>query len=128
MSDAPHNGILVIDDGPLVEPEQLTELLGWTLKPEGLCQDEECVIVPDAEAVHSGDQLDLTAIAALLDRPSAHDADSGLVAIGAPRERRRGALRDLHAPDFTLPDVDGTPHALSDHRSKKRLLVAFSSW
>jgi hypothetical protein len=56
------------------------------------------------------------------------DEASGVVAIGAPRELRQHALGDLQAPDFILPDLDGTPHALSDHRSKKKLLVAFSSW
>ncbi|NND73927.1 MAG: hypothetical protein HKN44_02870 [Ilumatobacter sp.] len=84
--------------------------------------------MPDPEAIRSGDQLDVMAIADLLDRPAAADEKSGLVAIGAPRDRRRAALRDLRAPDFVLPDLDGMPVALSDHRSKKRLLVAFSSW
>lgn len=122
------NDLVMLDAGPLIDPGELTSTLGWTLKPEGLCKDDACVIVSDPDALHSGDQLDVTAVAALLDRPAAHDADSGLVAIGAPREQRRGALHDLKAPDFTLPDLDGTWHALSDHRSKKKLLVAFSSW
>lgn len=118
----------MLDSGPLIDPADLTSTLGWTLKPEGLCKDEACVIVSDPDALRSGDQLDITAVAGLLDRPAVHDADSGLVAIGAPREQRRGALHDLKAPDFALPDLDGTWHALSDHRSKKKLLVAFSRW
>lgn len=122
------NDLVMLDAGPLIDPDDLTSTLGWTLKPEGLCKDEACVIVSDPDALRSGDQLDITAVAGLLDRPAVHDADSGLVAIGAPREQRRGALHDLKAPDFTLPDLDGTWHALSDHRSKKKLLVAFSSW
>ena len=122
------NDITVVEGGPLVESERLGEILGWELKPQGLCRDDTCVLVPDPSAIRSGDRIDLTAVGELLDRPTAHDPESGLVAIGAPRDQRRGALHDLRAPDFTLPDVDGTPHALSDHRSKKRLLVAFSSW
>ena len=70
----------------------------------------------------------IPAVTALLDRPIAVDTDAGLVAIGAERAHRRAALRDLRAPDFTLPDLEGTFHSLADHRSKKRLLVAFSSW
>jgi peroxiredoxin len=50
------------------------------------------------------------------------------VAIGAPREQRRAAINDMKAPDFVLPNIDGLPMNFSDHRSKKRLLVAFSSW
>ena len=30
--------------------------------------------------------------------------------------------------DFTLPDLAGRPHRLSDHRGKKVLLVAYASW
>ncbi|MBT6446393.1 MAG: TlpA family protein disulfide reductase, partial [Acidimicrobiaceae bacterium] len=67
-------------------------------------------------------------VAALLDRPAVLDQASGVAAIGAQRSVRKRALDDLQAPDFVLPDLNGTPHALSDHRSKKRLLVAFSSW
>lgn len=122
------NDTAVIEDGPLVTPDELSATLGWTLKPEGLCRDDTCVIVADRDALFDGDQIDVTAVASLLDRPAVHDEESGLVAIGAPREQRRRALHDLAAPDFTLPDLDGTFHSLSDHRSKKRLLVAFSSW
>ena len=122
------NEAIVLLDGPLVDGGQLEQLLGWTLKPQGLCRDDECVIVPDRAALEHDGQIDLTAVAGLLDRPSVVDDVSGAAAIGMPRASRRAALNDLQAPDFVLPDLDGTPHALSDHRSKKRLLVAFSSW
>ena len=122
------NEAIVLLDGPLVDGGQLEQLLGWTLKPQGLCRDDECVIVPDRAALEHDGQIDLTAVAGLLDRPSVVDDVSGAAAIGMPRASRRAALDDLQAPDFVLPDLDGTPHALSDHRSKKRLLVAFSSW
>ena len=122
------NDIVMLDDGPLIDADALESALGWTLKPEGLCKDDTCVIVPDRSALMSGDRIDVTAVAELLDRPAAHDAESGLVAIGAPRVLRRSAVNDMQAPDFTLPDLDGLPMNFSDHRSKKRLLVAFSSW
>lgn len=122
------NDIVVLADGPLVAHDELDRVLGWSLKPEGLCRDESCVVVPDRSAIERDGKIDVMAVAALLDRPAVVDTDSGIVAVGAPRSARRGALNDLIAPDFVLPDLDGTPHALSDHRSKKRLLVAFSSW
>ena len=122
------NDVVMIEGGPLVDADTLPELLGWTLKPEGLCRDETCVIVPDRDALGHDGLVDVTAVAALLDRPAATDEVSGLVAVGVPRSRRRSALQDMQAPDFVLPDIDGSPVALSDHRSKKRLLVAFSSW
>jgi hypothetical protein len=122
------NDLVLLPDGPLIDPERLEETLGWTLKPEGLCRDDTCVIVPDRSAIERDGKLDAMAVASLLDRPAAIDEPSDIAAIGAPRAARRRALFDLEAPDFVLPDLDGTPHALSDHRSKKRLLVAFSSW
>jgi len=122
------NELVLLADGPMIDPERLDATLGWTLKPEGLCRDDTCVIVPDRSALERDGKVDAAAVAALLDRPATVDDRSGVAAIGAPRDARRGALHDLRAPDFVLPDLDGTPHALSDHRSKKRLLVAFSSW
>ena len=120
--------IAVLESPAEVEVESLDDLIGWTLKPEGLCRDERCVIVPDRSALESTDGVDLAAVIGLLDRPVAVDDAAGLVAIGAERQQRRSALQDRKAPDFSLPDLDGTWHALSDHRSKKKLLVAFSSW
>jgi hypothetical protein len=122
------NDLVLLADGPLVTAEELEAVLGWSLKPQGLCRDDTCVIVPDRAALEHDDRIDAIAVAELLDRPAAVDEVSGVAAIGVPRQTRRGALHDLLAPDFALPDLDGTPHALSDHRSKKRLLVTFSSW
>ena len=122
------NDIVMLEGGPLVDAAGLEDALGWTLKPEGLCKDDACVIVSDREALFDGERIDITAVASLLDRPATTDTESGLVAIGAPREQRRAAVNDMKAPDFVLPDIDGLPMNFSDHRSKKRLLVAFSSW
>jgi hypothetical protein len=112
----------------LVTPESLPEALGWTLKPEGLCRDDVCVPVPDRDALFAGDRLDVDAVAGALGRPAVIDADAGLVAVALDAERRREALRMLTAPDFELPDLDGTPHRLSEWHGTKRLLHAFSSW
>lgn len=120
--------IAVLETHRSVPADSLDALVGWTLKPQGLCRDERCVIVPDRAAVETDDGVDLVAIADLLDRPAAVDEAAGLVAIGAERQQRRNALQNRRAPDFSLPDLNGTWHALSDHRSKKKLLVAFSSW
>lgn len=123
-----NNDVVLLDAGRFVDPGDLLETLGWEHKPEGLCQNDTCVLVPDSAEIDVGGRIDTVAVAALLDRPALVDEPTGITAIGAPRVRRRAALHDLQAPDFVLPDLDGTLHALSDHRSKKRLLVAFSSW
>ena len=48
--------------------------------------------------------------------------------LGVSAEERAQALASLEAPDFTLPDLDGRPHSLSEHRGKKVFLVAYASW
>ena len=58
----------------------------------------------------------------------AADPERAYVAIALPAEERRRALRELEAPDITLPDLDGNPHSLSEWGGRKRLLQAFSSW
>lgn len=120
--------IAVLESPARVPAGSLTELIGWTLTPEGLCRDERCAIIPDRSALETAEGVDLAIVADVLDRPVAIDSAAGLVAIGTERQQRRSALQDRAAPDFSLPDLDGTWHALSDHRSKKKLLVAFSSW
>lgn len=122
------NDTAIFDGGPVQDAATVESTLGWTLKPEGLCRDDTCVLVPDRDALVSDGGIDVRVLGELLDRPVVVDDASGTVAIGAPRGARRAALQDLRAPDFSLPDLDGTWHSLSDHRSKKRLLVAFSSW
>jgi hypothetical protein len=118
----------VVDGRVLVPVLALPDTLGWTLKPEGLCRDELCVPVRDRDALVVGDRVDVAAAAAAVGRPAVVDAEAGIVAVALDRERRTRALQSLVAPDVTLPDLDGTPHQLSQWRGQKRLLHAFSSW
>ena len=104
------------------------EALGWELKPEGLCRAAVCVPVTDTASLGDGESLDLEALAAALGRPLALDADEGVAVIGAAAADRGASLASLRAPDFTLPDLSGKLHTLSDHRDKKVLLVVYASW
>ncbi len=72
--------------------------------------------------------VDVTALAAVLGRAIAVDEDAGTAFLGAASADRADRLRSLEAPDFTLPDLDGHPHSLSEHRGKKVLLAAYASW
>jgi hypothetical protein len=115
----------------LVDPATLPATIGWTLKPEGLCRDEACVPVRDRTALLVDGQVDLAAAADALRLPvvvDTVDPEHPYVAIARPAEERRRALRELEAPEFTLPDLHGNPHSLSEWHGRKRLLQAFSSW
>jgi AhpC/TSA family protein len=61
-------------------------------------------------------------------RPVAVDLDERAAYLGVSAAERAKALASLEAPDFTLPDLDGRPHSLSEYRGKKVLLVAYASW
>ena len=53
---------------------------------------------------------------------------SAIACLGASAAERGHQLRSLDAPEFTLPDLDGRPHTLSEHRGRKVLLLAWASW
>jgi len=64
----------------------------------------------------------------LLGRPIAIDMEEGVACLGASAAERAARLSSLEAPDFSLPDIEGRPHALSDYRGTKVVLVAYASW
>jgi len=61
-------------------------------------------------------------------RPVAIDSAERVAYLGVSATDRAKALASLEAPDFTLPDLDGRPHSLSQHRGRKVLMVAYGSW
>lgn len=115
-------------DAIRVSPSVVERALGWQLKPEGLCRGDTCVPVRDRAALVDADGIDLAALARLLDRPLATDMDEGVAVLGASAAGRSQRLASMEAPDFTLPDLQGRPHSLSDHRGRKALLIAWASW
>ncbi len=109
-------------------PEDLKRALDWELKPEGFCRGSTCILIPEASSVVTEAGVDLLEFARLLDRPLALDADERAAYLGTSAGDREDALATLQAPDFTLPDVEGELHSLSDYRGRKILLVAYASW
>ena len=101
---------------------------GWELKPEGLCQADVCVRVPPGIGLVRGEGINLSALAHLLEQPVVRDDAHGVWCAGEASPARRAALQSLDAPDFTLPDLEGRPHRLSDYRGKKIFLVSWASW
>jgi len=112
----------------LLSPEALHDALGWELHDGTLCNDTMCVPIPAGSSLASGGPLDLAEVAAVLDRPLALDPDERAAYLGASARERADALASLQAPDFTLPDLAGRSHTLSEHRGKKVLLVVWASW
>jgi hypothetical protein len=110
---------------------ELARTLGWELKPEGVCRGPLCVPVPPArrsEVVRADGAVNLAALARLRGQAVAHDDERSTWAFGASSDVRGGTVRSLEAPDFTLPDLDGRPHSLSEARGKKVVLASWASW
>ncbi|MCU1332359.1 MAG: redoxin protein [Candidatus Angelobacter sp.] len=127
------------DDGQLwITTADLKRATRFEVKPQGVCRDELCFPLPKAkrEAFLHKDAgqsrvtdtwFNMTAFAELVHQPVAHDAALSTWYFGL-RSDQRQQLSSLQAPDFTLPDLQGKPHRLSDFRGKKILLVTWASW
>lgn len=105
---------------------------GWELKPQGACLGEQCVPIPrgrESEFIRDGGKrFNFAALARTLGQPIVHDDKHGVWAFGEAPDAATQALRKLKAPDFTLPDIDGRMHSLSDYEGMKRILMAWASW
>jgi hypothetical protein len=106
--------------------DEVERALGWELTPEGVCGHGLCVPLPPDGTGPEG--VKLATLAEALGRPLAVDPAERAAYLGISADDRGQALRSLQAPDFTLPDLGGRLVSLSDHRGKKRLLVAWGSW
>jgi hypothetical protein len=120
-----------------VTTSDLTRATRFAVKPQGVCRDELCFPLPKTRQQEflRGDQgkgkgtawFNLTAFADLVRQPVARDAETSTWYFGL-RSDQRQTLGLLRAPDFTLPDMSGKPHSLSEFRGKKVLLVTWASW
>ena len=109
--------------------KELEAASGWILKPEGLCKDDACVPLPaTARAAIDGDEVCVSELWKELGRPVLHDAAGETWLLGEAAEDRQRRLESLEAPDFTLPDIEGKLHSLSDYRGQKVLLATWASW
>jgi hypothetical protein len=122
------------DGGQLwITTADLKRATRFEVKPQGVCRNELCFPLPKArqqEFVHKTPPVtwfNMTAFAELVHQPVAHDAALATWYFGL-RSDQRQQLSSLQAPDFTLPDLQGKLHRLSDFRGKKILLVTWASW
>ncbi len=112
--------------------DDLRATTGWELKPQGICKGEVCVPIPagrEKDFVRAdGKQFNLSALARQLNQPSVHDDVHAVWYFGEAVNSKDNSWQSLQAPDFTLPDLDGRLHSLSEYRGKKILLVSWASW
>jgi AhpC/TSA family len=107
--------------------EGLPSAIGWDVRPEGVCAGEICVPLPPGQMWWDDESFNVSAFARHIGLAEACDAQRGIVAFETPRVRS-GGTATIEAPDFTLPDLDGNLHSLSDYRGKKVLLFTWASF
>ena len=107
-----------------LDPEALDAATGWQLKPEGLCRDDVCLLVPD-ELLRDG-RVDVAALWERLARPVLTAGDA--VYLGEDAATKPALRAGDLAPDFTLRDLAGVEHSLSDHRGKKVFISSWAPW
>jgi AhpC/TSA family len=113
---------------------ELTAVSGWELKPEGVCKEEICVPVPDARRSAlirngaSGTLFNLAEFARLIEQPFATDEGNAVWYFGPAAWEWKDRLTSRQAPDFSLPDIAGHVHTLSELRGKKVFLLFWASW
>lgn len=100
------------------------------MKPEGLCRGDICLPVPadQPDDYVRDDLINLAAFWRRMNKPMAHSRDGETWALGEGAEDQRANLDALDAPDFTLTDLEGNFHSLSDYAGKKVFLATWASW
>jgi hypothetical protein len=117
-----------------ITTSDLTRATRFVIKPQGVCRDELCFPLPKnrkAEFVlkkGATTWFNLSEFAKLINQPVVTDQKNGVWYFGARAAERNGGLASFSAPNFTLPDLNGKLHSLSDFRGKKVLLVTWASW
>jgi len=120
----------VAGDALWLSARDAEEATGWEARPEGLCRGDTCVPLPagrEQEILRDG-RVDVAALWRHLGQPVVRSASGDAWVLARSGHDRAAALHSLDAPDFTLPDLDGRPHSLSDQRGRKVLLVTWASW
>jgi hypothetical protein len=106
----------------------------YVVKPQGICRDELCFPIPNnrkAQFVNKQGKTEwfnLSEFARLVKQPVTVDDKHTIYYFCARPDAQNAHLNTLDAPNFTLPDMNGKMHSLTDFRGKKVLLITWASW
>ena len=117
-----------------ITTNDLVRATRFVIKPQGVCRDELCFPLPKNRKADfiskkgSTAWFNLSEFARLIKQPFAQDEKNGVWYFGPQAREQNGYLVSLEAPNFTLPDLNGRAHSLTDFRGKKVLLITWASW
>lgn len=134
-TDTVLDGALADDDDLWLGLDDLARASGWRLKPEGACLGDVCVPIPAARRERfvrdesgTDPRFNLAELARLLEMPVLRDDATQTWCFAENAGARSRRMASLEAPDFTLPDLTGEMHSLTDYRGQKIFMVAWASW
>jgi len=117
-------GLALGASGPI--PPDTTGAIGTTRYVE--VTNDDIAVYDRSNLGLVGGPLDLAAFAGPLDCPVVRDEEHAVWAFGESAAARQADLTSVEARDFTLPDLDGNMHSLSDYRGKKVFLHSWASY
>ena len=106
----------------------------FVIKPQGVCRDDLCFPLPKSRKAEFVSKkgartwFNLSEFARLVKQPVVLDDKNGIWYFGKREDERGTYLASLKAPNFTLPDMSGHTHSLSDYRGKKVMIITWASW
>ena len=117
-------------DGLLINPDELTGINGFELKPQGACYKDMCIPMNDDMLIEQNGQqwFDLAAFADLLGQPYVVDHDANVWSFAEIPAKRDNMMNNAMAPDFEITDRQGKVIRMTDLKGKKALIVTWSSW
>jgi len=115
-------------DSLQVQVKDFEARTGWSVQPQGLCQGDVCLPLPETARTPEG-TLDVETVSERAGMPLVHDEAHGLWALGPAAGSDRHALTTAKAPELELPDIrTGEMFKLSSLKGQKVLLLAWASW
>ena len=117
-----------------ITTNDLARATRFVIKPQGVCRDQLCFPLPKTRKAEfiakkgSTTWFNLSEFAKLIKQPFTTDEKNGIWYFGRRAEEQSGYLTSLEAPNFTLPDLSGKVHSLTDFRGKRVLLITWASW
>jgi len=117
-----------------VTTADLARATKFEIKPQGVCRDELCFPIPkdrkDRLVAKQGRTtlFNLSEFARMVHQPVAVDSKNSVWVFGPRQAAQNEFVQTLEAPNFTLPDLNGKMHSLSDFRGKKVLIITWASW
>jgi len=119
-----------VDGHLFIRPDELADVNGFVLKPEGACHVDTCIPIPGElfDQDDAGRWFNLTAFAEHLGQAYVADEAHAVWSFAEMPCKRDSMLIDALAPDFEVKDRQGRVVSKDSLKGKKAMIVTWASW